>query len=80
MRGFWQTNVMKESNIQFVWRTRRSLGELRDEIEEERGEMFFVTIGCSFGIKCHTVNVKGGGERRERRDRQCGSSGDNASP
>lgn len=63
MRGFWQTNVMKESNIQFVWRTRRSLGELRDEIEEERGEIFFVTFGCSFGIKCHTVNVKGGGER-----------------
>lgn len=77
MQGFWQTNVMKESNIQFVWRTRRSLGELRDEIEEEKGEIFFVTFGCSFGIKCHTVNVKGGGERR---DRQCGSSGDNTSP
>lgn len=56
---------------------RRSLGELRDEIEEERGEIFFVTFGCSFGIKCHTVNVKGGGERRDRR---CGSSGDNTSP
>lgn len=53
----------KWRNIQFVWRMWCSLGELKDEMAEDWGEIFFVTCRCFLGIKCHTVNVKGGAER-----------------
>lgn len=34
-----------------------------DKMADEKGEIFFVICRCSFGVKCQTVNVKGGEER-----------------
>lgn len=34
-----------------------------DEMAEEKKELFFVACRCSFSIKCHIVNVKGGEAR-----------------
>lgn len=42
-------------------------------------EIFFVACGCSFGIKCHTVNVKGGEERRGEAGSGTAQLADNAS-
>lgn len=58
-QGFEQTDGKKWSNIQFVY---CSLGELKEEMTEEKAEIFFVAQGCSSCAKCHAVNVKGGEE------------------
>lgn len=38
-------------------------GAGEDKMADEKGEIFFVICRCSFGVKCQTVNVKGGEER-----------------
>lgn len=65
-RGFDQMVGKKWNNIQFVWPMWCSLGgggAGEDKMADEKGEIFFVICRCSFGVKCQTVNVKGGEER-----------------
>lgn len=62
-RGFDQMVGKKWNNIQFVWPMWCSLGGGKDKMADEKGEIFFVICRCSFGVKCQTVNVKGGEER-----------------